>query len=233
MPQPHDLGLINSIDVINRYVTLAGRFVIDAGCGSMTFTMPLLEHGARVLAIDPDPIQAKLNRQAAPITNLAFLETGAENIPVPDQSVDGLFFSYSLHHIPGTLFPRVFDEVVRVLRPAGFLFVIEPADCPLNEVMRLFHDEDREREAAQRALQELAVPRFETFQEFTYHSVAQYASFQQFADHFASRTFNSLYSEADVRHPRVEEAFGRLAGPDNTFLSPKRVMLLEKVRTAN
>ncbi len=226
-----DLGCQTNINVINRFVSLPGKFVIDAGCGAMTFTRPLVDHGARVLAIDPDPVQAKLNRAATPIANLEFVETGAEQLPVSSGTVDGVFFSYSLHHIPARLYPQVFEEVIRVLAPDGFLYVIEPIDCPLNEVMKLFHDEDQERAAAWKALEQLAMSAFQSVQVVTYHHFTQYESWDDFATQFAGRSFNSLYTEADVRRPAVQKAFERLGGPAHRFSSPKQVMILQGLKT--
>lgn len=193
----------------------------------MVLTRQLSEHGARVLAIDPDPVQAELNRTATPIANVEFVETGAGSLPVKQGTVDGVFFSYSLHHIPAAIYGKVFAEVLRVLRPGGFLYVIEPTACPLNDVMKLFYNEDHERQAAQQALRELAMPEFNSVDVFTYHSFSQYDSFEHFAEHFASRSFNNIYTPADVRRPEVQEAFERLAGPGNRFKSPKQVMCLQ------
>jgi len=200
--------------------------VIDAGCGGLTFTRQLLDEGARVLAIDPDPVQAELNRRADPIARLEFIETGADQIPVATGTVDGVFFAYSLHHIPTEIYQQVFVEVKRVLKPDGFLYVIEPIECPLNDVMKLFHDEDLERAAAWQALEDLAIPEFNSVEVVTYHSFSEYDSFDQFAEHFGSRSFNTLYTEADVRRPEVESAFERLGGSDHRFMSPKQVMFL-------
>jgi ubiquinone/menaquinone biosynthesis C-methylase UbiE len=221
-----DLGCKTNIDVINQFVALRGKLVIDAGCGDMTFTRPLVENGARVLAIDPDPVQARLNRELEPVPNLAFVEAGAERLPAADKSVDGVFFAYSLHHVPEELYPEVFAEIRRVLKPDGFLYVIEPMDCPWNEVMKLFHDEDRERAAAQRALLDLAVPAFQTCHQFVYHNWTQYESWEAFVARFASRSFNTLYTENDVRQPHVRKAFEDLGGTEHRFQSPKQVMLL-------
>ena len=223
-----DLGCITNIEVINQFVSLTGRHVIDAGCGDMAISRQLAENGASVLAIDPDSIQAELNRKTLPLENIEFVETGAEKIPVEAATIDGVFFSYSLHHIPQAIYPKVFGEVLRVLKPDGFLFVIEPVACPLNDVMKLFHNEDRERAAAWQALEELAVRSFDSAEAVTYHSFAQYESFEQFAGHFASRSFNSLYTEADVRRPEVKAAFERLGKPDYRFQSPKQVMVLQR-----
>lgn len=225
-----NLGCQTNIDVINRFVSLSERFVIDAGCGSMTFTRPLVDHGARVLAIDPDPVQAEINRAALPIANLEFIETGAEQLPVASGTVDGIFFAYSLHHVPENLYPQVFDEVTRVLAPDGFLYVIEPINCPLNKVMKLFHDEDRERAVAWQALEQLAMPAFQSAQVVTYHNFSQYESWEDFASQFAGRSFNTIYTAADVHRPEVKKAFERLGGPDHRFSSPKQAMILQGLK---
>jgi len=221
-----ELGCRTNIDVINEFVEIDDRDIVDAGCGSMIVSRQLAENGARVLAIDPDPVQAEFNRKEPPAANLKFAESGAEQIPAESESVDGVFFSYSLHHVPKQLYPAVFDEVLRILRPNGFLFVIEPTDCPLNEVMRLFHNEDKERALAQQSLWELAVPKFESVEEVRYHSFRRFESFDDFATHFASRTFNELYSESDVRNDTVKETFERLGAPEYEFEAPKQAMVL-------
>ena len=225
-----DLGCVTNIEVIKKFVELGGKSLIDAGCGDMTVAKMLAGNGASVLAIDPDPVQAKRNREADPILGINFVESGAETIPVGDNTVDGVFFSYSLHHIPAEIYPEVFQEVRRVIKPGGFLYVIEPTDCPLNQVMMLFHDEERERAAAQAALHELAKPYFEDCIEVEYHNLRQYESFEEFARHFASRSFNSLYSEDDVRAPQVQEAFERFGAPNYQFTAPKRVMVLRNLK---
>ena len=197
----------------------------------MTFTEQIAAAGANVLAIDPDPVQAEENRQVKPIPNVKFVETGADQLPVDDRSMDGVFFSYSLHHIPAEVYPQVFAEVFRVLKPDGFLYVIEPIDCPFFQVMMLFHNEQAERAAAQKALHEIAIPKFDRHEIVTYHSLAHYESFDQFANRFGNRTFNLGYTEDDVRTPAVEEAFERLASePLYSFEAPKTVMFLQGLK---
>ncbi len=222
-----DLGFKLNADVIARFISLPGKSVIDIGCGNMDFSRQMVEQRARVLAIDPDPVQAASNRAATMMPGLEFCETGADQLPVADESVEGVFFSYSLHHVPRAIYPQVFAEVRRVLRPTGFLYVIEPVDCPLNQVMRMFHDEEVARAAAWEALQVLAVPNFQTCEVVRYHSVTQYSTFEEFARHYASRSFNAGYSEADVRRASVRQAFERFAPRDGKFESPKNVMYLQ------
>ena len=229
MSQFQSLGKIKNAAVIRQLVDLNGKLVVDAGCGNLTFTRLLTEQGAHVVAIDPDSVQAQKNRESGPVPGIEFVETGAENIPCDDNSVDGVFFSYSLHHVPAELFPAIYAEVLRVLRLGGFLYVLEPIDCPLNQVMRLFHDEDALRDAAWQSLHDLAVPNFRKMSQFTYYDERRYDSWDDFADRFSNRSFNSLYTESDVRRDEVREAFLRLGGPEHSFTTPKNVMLLQGV----
>jgi SAM-dependent methyltransferase len=89
---------------------------------------------------------------------------------------------------------QALGEVARVLRPGGWLYVSEPVFAgPLNELVRLFNDEQVVRAAAQRALDEAlrtgpwaaaAEVRFDTAVHFT-----DFADFERrlmrptFADH--------------------------------------------------
>jgi ubiquinone/menaquinone biosynthesis C-methylase UbiE len=227
-----ELGYIESVEAVRRFVELTGKTVVDIGCGDLTSAIPLVESGCQVLAMDPDPVQAEKNRQMKPIENLTFVESSAQSIPAEDCSVDGLMFSYSLHHIPAADYETVFAEVFRVLRRDGFVCVIEPDDCPFMEVMKLFHDEDQERRAAQDAIRQLAVPRFEQVDFFRFHNYRTYDSFEQFVDRFTSKSFNSLYTESDVRHPDVQQAFERYGAPDYRFAAPKIACILQKLEPA-
>lgn len=223
-----NLGLMTNVEVLHKFVTVQDKTVVDVGCGDMTFSKIVAAAGAQVLAIDPDPVQAEKNRASVPPQGIIFEESGADSIPAADQSVDGIFFSYSLHHIPEQLYSDIFEEAIRVLKPDGFIYVIEPTDCPLNQVMMLFHDEEAERLAAQSALHSIAKPRFESAEEVDYHSIRQFKSFDDFADHFASRSFNTLYSEDDVRSEKVRQLFEQFGAPDYQFTAPKRVMVLKQ-----
>lgn len=223
-----DLGRTNSIDVLAERATLAGRSIADVGCGGMAFSRLLAERGAQVLAFEPDRDQAARHRDAEPIPGVRFVEAGADRLPAADSSLDGVVFSFSLHHVPGHLHEAAIAESVRVLRPDGFLCVVEPADGPLNTVMKFFHDEDAERAAAQATLRRYAVPAFEHAATYRYHSEIVYDSF----DAFASRVIGHAVDldESDPRRAEAAAAFQRLGGPEHRFESPKVMMLLEGPR---
>ena len=221
------VGFSSNIAIVNQFLSLKALVVLDIGCGDMKFSRLLIEQGAQVVAIDPDPIQATINRESDPRPSLEYIECGAEEIPLGSNTVDGIFFSHSLHHIPMDSFKEVFNEVSRVLKPGGFLYVIEPVDCSMHQVYKLFHDEERQLEAAQAALTSLAVPAFESGLIITYYSYSQFQSWEHFVVQYGTRSFNTKYSDADIRRPEVEAAFYQWGGANHQFQLKKQVMLLK------
>ena len=67
-----DLGRATNIEVIERKLSLLGKRVIDIGCGGMALSRALAKTVDQVLAVDPDPVQAKLNRSAKLLAMLIF-----------------------------------------------------------------------------------------------------------------------------------------------------------------
>jgi ubiquinone/menaquinone biosynthesis C-methylase UbiE len=218
--------------VLDRQLNVDGLFLIDAGCGDMHLSRELASRGASVLALDPDPIQAEKNRQLDTIANVGFVETGADSIPVEPAAIDGVLFPYSLHHVPNDLMPAVFDEVFRILKPDGFVYIIEPvAQGGLNEVTSLFHDEAKVREQAQQAIDNIARPAFSNTQVIDYSKAVVYDSWERFAKNYISKSFNTQYSEADILNDKVKQSFLEQAEKCNfNFESPMRVTHLSGYR---
>jgi ubiquinone/menaquinone biosynthesis C-methylase UbiE len=154
-----DLGIADDLDVFDTVVAVKGRTVVDAGCGAGAFSRQLLERGAQVIALEPDPAQAAQHVQdLARQPGLHFAETGAQAMPCRSGSVDGVVFSKSLHHVPEALMDEALSEALRVLKaPDGFIYVLEPEiEGAFSALMRPFHDETRVRCAARTALDRLA-----------------------------------------------------------------------------
>jgi len=230
--QHHDLGLCTDLDALDQFLSVKGKFLVDAGCGNMHLSRALAARGANVLAIDPDPIQAQKNNQADIIANVGFVQTGADDIPVESSSVDGVLFPYSLHHIPMNLYPAVFEELHRILKPDGFVYAMEPvADGKLNEVMRLFHDEQEVRRLAQQALDTHGAAYFEQCDVITYRIPIQYGSWGEYADRYANKSYNTNYTEAQVRAEAVRNRFIELGEPTGySFESPMKISWLRTLR---
>lgn len=233
VPTAQELGIVKDIDVIDRVLDVREKFLVEAGCGDLGLSRALAKRGARVLGIDPDPVQAEKNIRAEVIPNVGFAHTGAQSIPVENGSVDGVLFPYSLHHIPSDNYQPVFNEVMRVLKPDGFVYVMEPvASGDLNEVTRMFHDEAQVREQAQWALDQLAMPLFQKVSVFTYKVPVQYASWEDFEAQIIGASYNtSSYTAEQVSDLAVKARFLSLGeGTDFLFESPMRVTFLSGLK---
>ena len=112
-----DIGEATDYEVMDRQVTVDGLRLLDLGCGAGALTRALAERGAQVVGIEPDPIQAEKNRRAEPVPGVSFVEGGAQDLDIDDASVDGVFFKYSLHHVPADAMDAALAEAVRVLKP--------------------------------------------------------------------------------------------------------------------
>ena len=215
-----------AIDVMDRLIDVAGKRIVDAGCGEGGLARALVERGAEVIALEPDPVQAATNRDELAGGPISFFEAGAEAMPVDDCSVDGVIFSMSLHHVPVALMDVAIGEAKRVLKPGGFLYVIEPeAAGSYAEMAKPFHDETAERRAAQGVLKESTAGAFRSQQEVRFVAHYTFADFETFVCGVTARSYNAISREA-VDTPAVRAAFeAARTATGYAFDQPMRVNL--------
>ena len=227
-PLQEDLGVRSDVEAVLALVDVEGLGIVDVGCGPGRTTRDLHAAGARVLGVEPDPIQAAENRKISPPEGLAFGEARAESLPVADGSVDGVIFFRSLHHVPIESMERAIEEAVRALKPeAGFLCVVEPAmDGTHFPVMRSFNDETTVRREAQAALNCFASPRFRERTSYRYRQFPRYADFEAFVARVTGRTYIDICREK-VETDEVRRLFeaGRSEAGDYVFEQPMRLDL--------
>jgi ubiquinone/menaquinone biosynthesis C-methylase UbiE len=60
------------------------------------------------------------------LPNVNFGLSGAQDIPLDDESVDVVFMFKSLHHVPTELMEQSLREIWPVLKPAGLAYISEP-----------------------------------------------------------------------------------------------------------
>lgn len=204
-----DLGQDSQIGIINRLAPVTGLKVVDIGCGRGDLVRQLAELADDVIGVEPDPIQAARNREAGSGTRYSFVEAPAQVLPFDDNSMDGVFFSYSLHHIPAEQMANALVEAARVLKPGvGFLYVLEPLPTgTLDALYRPFHDEMEVRTLAYAALADAAAPRFGEAEEYVFEdSPRRYAGFDEFAARVTGATYNNIPLDR-VDTPEVRAAF--------------------------
>jgi 2-polyprenyl-3-methyl-5-hydroxy-6-metoxy-1,4-benzoquinol methylase len=103
---------------------LAGKDVLDVGCGSGIATQLLAEAGANVTAIDLTPWAVDTTRRRLAAFELAadVRQADAEQLPFADASFD-LVFSWGVIHHSSDM-DRALAELVRTCRPGGQLVLM-------------------------------------------------------------------------------------------------------------
>jgi ubiquinone/menaquinone biosynthesis C-methylase UbiE len=213
-----DLGERDEMAVIERLVTPAGLDLLDVGCGDGRITRQLAELGARAIGVEPDPVQAEKNRAAPIVFGLTYVEAPGQALPLDDDSMDGVFFCYSLHHVPIDVMDRALAEAMRVMKPEiGFLYVLEPMlNGSLETLYQPFHDETEVRTRAYDALKRHVEPRFDEARELRYHESVHYDTFATFADEVEGFSYIDFTRE-HVDTPEVRAKF-ELGRTDNGYV---------------
>ncbi len=206
--------MTDAISIVEEALApLAGKRVLDVGCGAGALARSLAARGARVTGVDPNTEALAVAREAVP--EGTFRAAGAEALPFADASFDGAVFLNSLHHVPKPVMHRALGEAARVVGPAGPIVVVEPlAEGSFFLALRPVEDETNVRTAAQEALrQAVEGGAFEQLRRVDYLRREVFESM----DEFLARVVAVDPARAAVvagRRPEVEAAFGRHARAD-------------------
>jgi SAM-dependent methyltransferase len=110
-----DLGVLPDV---------AGKDVVELGCGTAYWSAWLARRGARVVGVDPTPAQLERARRFQAEFRLDFplVEAAAEDVPLGNAAFDLVFSEYgaSIWADPFRLIP----EAARLLRPGGQLLFL-------------------------------------------------------------------------------------------------------------
>ena len=134
---------MSDFEQLANAVDLEGRIVVDVGCGDGAFVRALARAGAEPIGIEVSEDAVARARDADP--DHRYLLGGAQELPLPDQSVDGATLMLSLHHVPDP--SSAFPELARVVR--DFVWIAEP--LPEGEFFELLRPVDDETEVRARA----------------------------------------------------------------------------------
>jgi len=120
-----------------KVVPLAKGNVLEIGIGSgLNLGYYQKDQVKNLIGIDPSKETWALNE--AITDNLGFdfqyIQTGAENIPIDNQSVDTVVITYTLCTIPSTI--DAMQEIKRILKPSGQILFVEHGKAPDAAVLK-------------------------------------------------------------------------------------------------
>ncbi|MFW6338786.1 MAG: ArsR/SmtB family transcription factor [Alkalispirochaetaceae bacterium] len=103
---------------------LWGLRIADVGCGNGKLSALLASSGNDVIGVDNAEEQIRLARELYDgRAGLSFRVAEAEELPFPDESLDVVVFSHSLHHMPRP--ERALHEAARTLVPRGRIVLVD------------------------------------------------------------------------------------------------------------
>lgn len=112
---------------------LAGRRIVDVGCGTGAFLQRLAGAGAVAVGVEPS---AGMRAEAArKVPGAAILDGHLAAIPLDDGAVDAAIATYVVSHLSPVEQPAAIVELLRVVRSAGPIVVVDvpvaaPDDLP-------------------------------------------------------------------------------------------------------
>ncbi len=137
---------------------VAHRDVLDIACGAGYGSALLARHAARVTGADlSQPAIDHARARYASVPNLEFRQADCAALPFPDASFDAVVSFETLEHIAAQ--EAFFDEVRRVLRPAGLVVLSCPNKVEYTD-KRGVTNEFHVRELYRDELAALIAPRF-------------------------------------------------------------------------
>jgi ubiquinone/menaquinone biosynthesis C-methylase UbiE len=225
------------LDALPLAETGAPARALELGCGTARQTRLLAAGGrfASILALEVDRLQHEKNLlidDLPGVPSVHFALGGAQAIPAPDASVDAVFLFKSLHHVPMDELDQAFREMHRVLAPGGLVYISEPVfGGDYNEILRLFHDERRVREAAFEATcRAVDAGLFALVSQTFFRAKVRYKSFADFEEKVIQVTHTEHRLSPEL-HAQVREKFEAHLQADGSgarFLAPFRVDVLRK-----
>lgn len=137
----------NAIDLamIEHFIGLLpskGPQVLDAGCGAARMSRYLADWGAQVRGVDLSPGMIAMASRDHPDIDTQIASVTA--LPFADDAFDGVFYWYSIIHIPDAELETVLGEARRVLRAGGLVLIAFQAGSGTEDVgaayRKLGHD---------------------------------------------------------------------------------------------
>lgn len=117
----------------------SGRLAADIGAGTGFITEGLIKKGLNVIAVDrSEEMLAEMRRKFADPDGIEYHVGEAEDLPIPNETVDYVFANMYLHHVESPM--EAIREMVRILKPGGMLVVTDLDEHNFDFLRKEHHD---------------------------------------------------------------------------------------------
>jgi len=212
-------------------LNLNNKTILDLGCGKAKITKELKNNGFNrvVYACENDIVQH--NKNLANNDEIIYKPFSAQDLNFKDQMFDMVFMFKSFHHIPRHLMQKALDEIKRVLKPNGLLYISEPLfKGKQNELIAIFHDEKEVRKDAFLNIQKAVnQEKFKLFQEIFFNTEIVYESFEDFKQKHLNLSHNKNTMNKEKLNELEKKYYEYSKNGKAEFLKPFRVDILQKI----
>lgn len=120
-------AVIGRYPAIRKFSNLAGKTVLDFGCGPGTNGLELIKHGAaRVIGIDISSEELEMARQVDPINTYLHYDGLHLLEALAGREIDAILASFSFCAIPSDSLTLILGEMRELLAVGGELVIIDP-----------------------------------------------------------------------------------------------------------
>ncbi len=219
-------------EIYEDLLPLEDAQILELGCGKADFsrTIANAERSASITAMEVDTAQHAENIAGPQLENLSFALGGAEKIPAANENFDIVLMMKSLHHVPVELMAQAMHETRRVLKPGGLAYIVEPVfGGALNEILRIFHDEEQPRLAAFAAIKNaVAKGGMELVAEKFFFLTVRVADFAAFEAQYINVT-HTHHNVSRAQMEQIQKKFAQHMTPQGAvFKTPMRADVLRK-----
>ena len=127
------------IKALSTAAVQKGKVAADIGAGTGFISEGLIQAGLQVIAVDQsEAILKEMKRKFADIETIDYRVGQAQNLPIPDETVDYAFANMYLHHVESP--SGAIAEMVRILKPAGKLVITDLDEHEFDFLREEHHD---------------------------------------------------------------------------------------------
>ena len=127
------------IKALSTAAVQKGKIAADIGAGTGFISEGLIQKGLQVIAVDQsEAILKEMKRKFSDIETIDYRVGQAQNLPIPNATVDYAFANMYLHHVESP--SKAIAEMVRILTPSGKLVITDLDEHEFDFLREEHHD---------------------------------------------------------------------------------------------